>query len=616
MFEIVNIVAQNFHMYFVFCMIILSIIAYSCEYLVMENISISVIVVLILFFTIFPILDDNGKNILSYKILLRAFSNPALITVSSLLIIGHVVTISGALNLLGNLILRGTARFSVPNTGPIIAIICACCVSAFMNNTPVVLIFIPILAHITKEIQGSQSKVMIPLAYATSLGGMTTLLGNSTNLLIAEKVIDLGYSEISIFEFFYPGLLLCTVGLIYVIFIARYFLPDREVDTGSGIYNKEFCAEFVITESSKLCGKTMKEVSNLLGIEIDINMIKHDGITILQCCNGVILQLDDVVVMNITRDKLLKIIEYSDDYSVSSGYGEVHSVKKASMRGSMYITEVVVSPLSSFVGKVIQKVALFNLMNVFVLGVQSNFRNFSNRLYDKRLYGGDILLLFCSKESVANIHSEGDVLPLEGAMEDIHNYSLMWRVIGIFLLVVLMSAFGILPVAVSSLCGACLLLVTGCIDIEHFIAAIDRRVFFTICAAYMLSLCMEHSGGVDFIVDHILYYCGSLSPVAMMGVLFIVIMMLNEVLSNNAVGLLFAPIAIKIAEFANVDHRLFLWGIIFACSCAFITPIGYQTNLIVMSHGGYRFSDYAYVGFPLSMLMCITYLIFAYFYFT
>ena len=582
------------HMYFIFGIMACTILLYATEKYPIEIVALCTMSAIIILFTLFPIHSNDGAKFSPSMLLMQSISNSALITVMSMLIIGHAIVISGVFDMIYNHIVVYT-KHQTNNSFIGIFLIIACIMSVFINNTTIVIMFIPIFTKLTSELNISNSKIMMPLAFVTSLGGMTTVFGNSTNILIAEEINSITNQHIGVFEFTYPGIILCIIGLVYVLFFMLKRLPDRGLNTQNAA-NREFVIECKINEYSTLYNKKIEDCM-LLHPEIHIKMLHRNNLTFLPPFDGKLtLQNNDILTFIVQKSDTSEVI-----YKIM-GDAEIHKHESS-------LIEAIIPPNSSIISSKLEYAS--RKLNMMAIGIQKRARNIKENIGLKIIKPGDIILLLSTKKVLDQYHK--DIILLAPTISYLPNKFLIKKVLAIFCGVITLSVFNISPIMINAFIGAVLLILTHCITIKQALKALDYRVFLIISSSYMLSLAMNATGGLDYIANHIAIYAHDKHPVIIMLMLFVIIMLLNEIISNNAVGLIFAPISLKIAHQLHIDPKLFIFGTIFASSCAFMTPIGYQTNLMVMTPGNYTFIDYIKYGAPLSILICVSYILFMYF---
>lgn len=603
-------------MWFSLFLIIGAIVAYASERLPMELTSLILIAAALSFFHFFPLLDEYGIDRLPKEKLLMGFSNPALISVMALLVLGQAIIQTGALNEVASFILRisrNSAFFAIS-----ISLIVVMFVSAFLNNTPVVVIFIPIMAALAKGVGMSVSRVMIPLSFASILGGMMTLIGSSTNLLVSGIMTEMGLKPLGFFDFTIPGMLMAVAGLIYVMFIVPRILPDRAsmVRSFAGDDDhRQFIAQIEIDYSSDFVGQKPEGSSFKNFPDVTIRMVQRGEHAFLPPFDeDFIIRPRDVVVMGAGKKELGNFFAKNTESLEKhfAGFGERAGEEDASdIDADMSMAEIVVAPSSRIVGQTLEQIGFYRRYRCVVLGIERQSRTIRSRLSEIRLAPGDVLLVMGAREDILGLHESRDWLLMEWSTEDMHSGTKAGRTGLIFASVVGLAAFDIMPIAISAFAGVAAILLAGCLNMRQAARALDMKIVLMIGASLALGTALQETGGALYIAQLLIGMMEGASPIAVMSALFFLMMMLTNVLSNNAAAVLFTPIAVNIATQMNVDARMFIFAVIFACNCSFITPIGYQTNLMVMGPGHYKFSDFIRSGVPLAIIIWLVYILFA-----
>ncbi len=610
------ILPASFHMWAVLVIAVATIYLFASEKLSMELTSLIIIGMLLLFFKFFPYYNVDGYK-LSLEKLLMGFANPALIGVLCLLVLGQTVVQTGVLDRVSENVVKLTGGNGTLSL--IIILIFVGLVSGFMNNTPVVVIFIPIMVSLAKNLDISVSKVMIPLSYASILGGMMTLIGSSTNLLVSGILHDLGLPELSFFEFTKPGAVLAFVGIIYILVVLPRILPDR-ADLASDFIdgsNRMFAAQLTITHSSKLVGTDISS-GYMEDEKIRIKMVQRGNHAFLPPYdNDFTLKPNDLLVAVATKGNLMDFFKDNNDLI------DVHldnmkretDVSQHDIISDLHMAEVVITPNSSLVGKTLSSVSFFDKFKCMVLGIQRNASTIRTRITSQLIKAGDVMLLMGKREEILQLQQSNDFIMLDFTTQDIY-IDKKARIAGlIFAFVVGSAALGIMPITISAFIGVIAVIATDCINIRQSMNALDSKIFLMIPASIALGIAMQETGGARFLADGLVGVLDGLNPLVIMSVLFIFMAGMTNILSNNAAAVLFTPIAVNIAGALNVDPMMFIFAVIFACNCSFITPIGYQTNLMVMNPGQYKFADFIKSGAPLAVILWITYCVYAYFVF-
>jgi len=589
--------------------VLLAILLYAWERMAMEIISVGIIGLLLVFYTIFPYLDADGNNLLRPSKILAGFSNPALITVLSLLVIGQAIVNTRSLERATQFVVGLSPKN--PFFSMVFALIFVLIISAFLNNTPVVVIFIPIMQILADRFSRSASAFMMPLSFVAILGGMTTLLGSSTNLLISNSLADLGLRQFSFFEFTVPGLVLAATGFLYIVFIAPKILPNRRTLANTLIDGdgKQFLAQVTVNEDSKLIGE--EAVAGIFPSlkEMTVRMILRGEHAELTPFDGFKLRSGDVLVVAATKKALTNVLATGVGV-LSTEYIEKSKSRVGDGKLSQILSEIMITPGSRLVGQNLEQIGFRYRFNSIVLGLQRRTRMIRTKMTEIALEAGDILLVQGSAENIESLRNHRDLIPMAWSYTDIPSPKLAMRANIIFFSVIALAATHLLPIVVAAVLGAAAVIFTGVINIRQAGRAIDRRLFLLIVSALALGTAMYETGAAALLADIIIQLFGTSSPAVVLSAFFFLVAFLTNIISNNACAVLFTPIAVNLAETLGVDPMIFAIGLVFAANCSFVTPLGYQTNLLVIGPGHYKFNDFVKVGLPLSLLLWLVFSLF------
>jgi len=603
-------------MWVVFAIIVAAIVAYATEDVPLELTSLALIAALLVFFHLFPVEDPAGNNLLDARELLAGFADPALIAVLALLVIGQGLFQSGALEDLAQISNANATRAPFMTLAVMLVVVLV--VSGFMNNTPVAVIFIPVVSALAAKAAVSSSKMMIPLSYASILGGMTTLIGSSTNLLASGAATRAGMERIGFFDFTIPGAVLAAVGIVYVAGILPRLLPARanlaEELEGSG---KQFIAQLPLgyghpLVGSKATGGMFPALKN-----ITVRMVQRGEHPYLPPFEDLVLRPGDTLIIAATRATLTESLKqepeiFQDMIHQDGGPTDPDAGEDDQRRvRDLMLAEAIVAPGSRMIGRNIEQAGFRMETDCIVMGVQRRSRMIRARMSDIRLEAGDVLLIVGARESVRGLRTSRDVLLLEWSATEIPVVSNARKAQVILAGTVLSAALGIVPIAVAAVVGAFAMIISGCLNVRQGARAIDRQIFLLVGAALALGSALEMTGGATFVAQQVITLFASLGPAVVLSVFFLLVAVMTNVLSNNATAVLFVPIAISTATQLNVDPAVFVYAVIFAANCSFATPMGYQTNLLVMGPGHYRFADYMRAGAPLVIILWIAFSLFA-----
>lgn len=611
---------SSFHMWFVLLLIVAAMVSYSMDKIPLELTSVVVFSSLLLFFHFFPLVNEFDDLKIDTGRILIGFANPALIAVIGLLIVGQAVVQTGALNEIANLIVKISGNNALISMT--LSLVTVLLISAIMNNTPVVVIFIPILAAISKQLDVSVSKVMIPLSYAAILGGMMTLIGSSTNLLVSGTLEEMGQKPLTFFDFTVPGAVMALVGLIYVLFIAPKLLPDRASFAKSlvGDDERQFIAQIEIDRTSGFVGKQLIDGKFDKYPDIMVRMVQRGEHAFLPPFDeNMTIRSRDILVVSATRKDLTELLSQQPSSLLQNtpGASEVADDTDAetNIQSDVSLAEVIITPTSKNIGRNLEQVGFHHHHNCVVLGIQRESRIIRARVSEIRLAAGDVLLIMGKRDDIMALRDNKDLLLLEWSAQEIHSGKKAKQASLILAAVVGLAALDIVPIAISAFAGATASILTGCVNIRQARRAIDSQIVLIVAASLALGAALQATGGASFIAIGFVELMHGAPPIAIMSALFVVMIFVTNILSNNASAVLFTPIAVELAMKLEVPVAMFVFAVIFACNCSFVTPIGYQTNLLVMGPGHHKFSDFMRAGLPLAICMWITYTLFAMWYF-
>ncbi len=609
----VMLAADTVQIWFTFAIIGLAVLSYVSERLSMELTSVLVIVALLVFFEFNPLLTESGANALAAPALLAGFANPALVTIIALLVIGQGLYHTAALE-------RPTRQLAYAGRRrPLLTLaatlVCAGALSAFLNNTPVVVMFIPVLTSLAARLNMSPAKLLIPLSFLSILGGMTTVIGSSTNLLVSGMVEQVGLMRLGFFDFAVPGLLLAVVGTVYVGLCVPRLLPERDplASEATGLSGKQFIAQIEVTPEHPLNGA--EPIAGLFPAlkNMTVRLIQRGDSAILPPFEDVRLRPGDFVIVAATRQALTEVL-LAGEGLLTTDLPISDDDQPTALDGSgaeLTLCETVVAPSSTLIGRRIGQSGLRADTGCLVLGIQRRSRMIRGRLEDIRLEPGDGILLLGARSRIRDLRTNRDLLLLEWSAHELPDIKLANRARLIFACTVLLAATGIMPIVIAALAGAAAMIPAGCLNMRQAARSVDRRIFLLIGAAIAMALALEKTGAGQLIAHSVISAVGNGSPAIVLSVLFLLIAVMTNFLSNNATALLFTPIAASTAFELGVDPKPFIFAVIFAANCSFATPMGYQTNLLVMGPGQYRYLDYTRSGAPLIVLLWACYSLFA-----
>ncbi len=545
-------------------------------------------------------------GILNEQDLGTIFSNSAPMTIGAMFILGEALTRTGVIDWIAQRFEKW-AGGSLSRAIIILALI-VIPLSAFMNNTPVVIVFLPVLMAFARSTGLKASKLLIPLSFLSILGGTITLIGTSTNLLVSGLSKQQGQPAFGIFEISGLGIVYAIIGSLYIYFIGQRLLPER--DTVSSLLDAEdtrkFSSAVEISEDSPLIGKRLIEhpLFSSRKRTIVYEVIRYGRRVEDTPLDAIILQPRDVLWFRGTSKKLAEIQGHDGVEMIHrrKGSGEEEAVETEEVK----TVEAIIGQQSPLIGKSVKESNIRRRYGIVVAAVHRQGVNLSEGYRDIRLAFGDTLLLEGPVHNIVRLNKEGSFLSLNETVIRSRMKSKMTLAIGILAAVVIAAATGILSITSAAIIGAVAAVMTGCLDIRDAYNAVEWNVLFLIYGMLGIGLAMEKTGGAEWIASGVVGSMSHLGPLPILAGIYLLTFILTELVTNNAVAILMTPIAISVAMSLDVDPRPFLVAVMFAASASFITPIGYQTNTYVYGAGGYKFGDFIKVGLPLSLILWVT----------
>ena len=531
------------------------------------------------------------------------FSHPAPVTVAAMLVLSTGLIRTGAVAKLGQKVsaLGGSSEVSqLAVIFPVVALL-----SAFISNTAAVAMFLPLVLNIAREKKLSPSKLLLPLSYAAILGGACTYIGTSTNIIVGTIFAAGTHPPLQMFEFSGLGLVLLTLGAVYMLAIGQRNLPYRptEASLTEGYRLREYLTELVIRSDSPLLDKTLRETDFSQMLDIEVLEIQRGRQKLRLFLQEIRLKSDDILIVKGNLENILKIRDTEGVDILAEAKLSDRDLKSEDIT----LAEAVISPDSSLIGRTLKEANFRQRYQATALAIRRHASQIRDKLGRVRLRMGDMLLVQVRKEVLGNLRQDSDfLLILEESQSSDFRLSKLPIAVLIFLGVIAAAASQKLPIELAALFGALLMVFTRCITLREAYRAVDWRIVILIGGTLSLGTAMEKTGTATAIAENLVAWSGTLGPVALIAVLYLVTMGMTEIMSNNATAALLTPIAISIAHHGGWDPRPFAFCVAFAASCSFLTPIGYQTNTMVYGPGGYRFTDYFKVGAWLSLISWLT----------
>lgn len=542
--------------------------------------------------------------------LLGVFTNPAPITIACMFIVTAALQKSGAIADITHLLSK-----HLPAPLRVILLILTLFVgicSAFVNNTPIVALFLPVLLALARERGFAASKLLIPLSYASIMGGCCTLIGTSTNIIVNGIAVEQGFAPIAFFELAWVGLPFLLIGVVYLATVSPWLLPERQSLTAilSPEDRQQHLCQVLVKPDSVLIGQLLTETPLIQKAkDYRVLQVRRDGRTMLTPVNQIKIRKFDRFLISASAHHMVAAPNGKDRQLEPEMQEELGLQSLSTIPGS--IIEGVISPHSSLLGKGIRQINFRQKYGMLVLALHRHGKNLSQNFLDEKLEFGDTLLILGATDTFTELQESGDFMLLEDELP--HNFrrgKAKWAWLGIVGVVVLAAA-NILPIVAAGLLAVLLVLATRCLDSGEAYRSVDWQIIFLIYGMLGVGQAMQSTGTAEWIATRAVGLTQSVVPelwvtFAVLSLTYLLTNLLTEMMSNNATAVVMAPIAISLALALGVDPRPFIIAVTIASSAAFLTPIGYQTNTMVYGVGGYKFTDYLRAGLPLSIIFWIT----------
>jgi len=584
----------NGHAVFVMALILLALLLFAAERIRLQATALVVFVLLLSGFALWPYVDAQGR-VLEISQLLSVFGNQALVTVGALMILGKGVEQTKALQPLVGVVSRNWSR--MPKTTLLGVLVCAAAMSAFLNNTPIVVVMLPVMIAIAQKNHASPSKLLLPVGLATIIGGMATTIGTSTNLLVVDLAFSVADLEIGMFDFAPYILVAGSLGILYLWLIAPLLTPLREQVGSRNGDEREYMATLVIDRDAQLT--TVKDLLARTHHDIAIDTIRHGDASFRRPLPSVALHPGDQVFVRGTPKALREA-----EMILKTRLRTIDNAELTDPELEPMVMEILVTERSELDGRSLRRSKLGEQYGIVAVAVhrpeaRDRGKTALNRI---RLRPRDILLCEGTRVQFDRLLAETRLLALTDPSELPHTQHSR-RAVAIVVGVVAVAALDILPIAVSAIAGVGLMIASKCIAWRHVGQALSTQVVLVIVVSLALGAALMATGGDVYIAAQLANVLSTSSPAVTIAVLMLMMAVVTNIVTNNAAAVIGTPIGIQLAEQLAINPEVMVLAVLFGANLSFATPIGYQTNLLVFSAGGYKFVDFVRVGLPLTLLM-------------
>lgn len=586
----------NSHALAVMVLIIAALVLFSRERIPLQTTSLLVIVALTVGFSLFPY-EADGEVVQASDFFL-GFGHKALVAVCALMIVGQGLIRTGALEPVGRLLAKLWRRG--PAISLLFTLVITAVLSAFINNTPIVVLMLPILIGVALRTGDSPSGTLVPMGFASILGGMATTIGTSTNLLVVNVAADMGMSPFNMFDFLGPVCIAGFFALLYLWLLAPRIIPTRQPPM-SGTVSRLYTAQIRLDSNSPVVGRTLAEALLRAGEAVKVESVQRGQGVFINPFPDVVLKAGDRITISDTQANLREFSRLFGG-TLFSGDQAVDAEHPLSAEGQQ-IAEVVITPASQLNGVRIGNARLRSRFGLRLLAFgryEESQERKSPGLDEVQLRSGDVLLVQSTPENLRVLKETADFLVLDGSIQ-LPSTRKAPLALAIMFTVVTFAAFDVLPIEISAVLGMSALILTRCLSWKDAMSALSTQVILIIVSSLAMGAALMKTGGADYLAKMFVYITFGAPPSLALGGLMLMMGVLTNIVSNNAAAVIGTPIAIGIAQRLGLPLEPFVLAVLFGANLSFVTPMAYQTNILLMNAGGYKFGDFVRVGLPLAI---------------
>lgn len=592
----------NPHAIAVMLLTVIALVMFSSKKMPLETSSLAILVLLTVGFYVFPF--EHGGTRLDPLEFYSGFGHEALVAVIALMVIGHGLSRTGALEPVGRLLAKLWTL--APRFSFLLTMLVGAGLSAFVNNVPIVILLLPILMSVSLRTGASPSGILMPMGFATLIGGMGTTIGTSTNLLVVSVAVSMGMREFSMFEFLLPVAISSGIAICYLWLIAPLLLPKRQSDLQDAS-PRIFSAALHVGEDSFAKDKTIEEIRKKTDGQINVNYIRRGGDELLSLPHtGTLINEGDQLLVKDTAENLKRFEKQLGTvlYDSEGPVDEDHPLQAENQQ----LAELIVTQGSALEGNTLVSTRFADRYQLITLAIHRGElygRHMVSDLANTSLQVGDVLLVQGSSEHIAEVKKRGDVMVLDSSLDIPHTRKAPLALL-IMVAVVAVAALGIMPIAVSSVAGVLLMVSSKCLNWKDLVQAMNAQIILIVAASLALGSALLETGAAGALAAAFVDLTRD-SPVSLqLSGLMLLMAILTNIVSNNAAAVIGTPIAIGIATQLGLPLEPFVLAVLFGANMSYATPMAYKTNLLVMTVGGYTFRDFVKVGVPLTLIMWLS----------